>query len=102
MDPSILIRKPDQMLINEKKGTCHLDIFAVSVNQRLKIKENEIIDQYPGSLILHVVVVLGMGKQISDFTFTWQYNKFGTSFIKCFNQNHFLKIIFFLVGPRTF
>ena len=46
MDQTILVRKPDVVLINEKDGTCYLEDFAVPADHHVKMKENEKIDIY--------------------------------------------------------
>ena len=46
MDHQISTRRPDQVLINKKKRTCHLVDFAVPGDYRVKIKESEMIDKY--------------------------------------------------------
>ena len=44
MDHPILVRRPDLVLIHNKKRTCHLVDFAILTDKRVKIKENEKID----------------------------------------------------------
>ena len=39
-------RRPDQVLINKKKRTCHQMDFTVITVLRFKIKENEEIEKY--------------------------------------------------------
>ena len=39
-------RRPDLVLINKKKRTCHRVDFAVPVDHWIKIKENEKVDKY--------------------------------------------------------
>ena len=40
-------RRPELELINEKKRTCHLVDFAVPVDHRMKIKEDEKVNKDP-------------------------------------------------------
>ena len=40
--------KPDLIFINKKKRSCHQVNFAVSRDHRVKEKEVEKLDQYPG------------------------------------------------------
>ena len=42
MDHPIPARKPDWVLINKKKRTCHLKNFAISIEHRLKTKNRQI------------------------------------------------------------
>ena len=46
MNHPIQTRSSDQVLINQKKRTCHLVDFGVPVNHRVKMKESEMIDKY--------------------------------------------------------
>ena len=46
IDCQIPGRKPDLMLINKKKRTCHLIGFAVLVDNWVKIKENQKVGKY--------------------------------------------------------
>ena len=45
-DHLISARRPDLMIIKKKKRTCHLVIFAVSADLKIKRKTNENIDKY--------------------------------------------------------
>ena len=49
------VRRPDQVLINKKKITCHLVEFSVSVDLKVKPKEGEKLNKY---LILHKVMMI--------------------------------------------
>ena len=46
MDPLILARRPDLIIINKKKRTCKIVDFAVPANYRIKLKESEKKDKY--------------------------------------------------------
>ena len=41
-----MARRPDLVLINKKKRTCHLVDFAVPVDHRVKVKESKKINKY--------------------------------------------------------
>ena len=45
-DNAILANRPDLMLINKKKSSCHLEEFAVSAVLGRKIKANRKSDKY--------------------------------------------------------
>ena len=45
-DLQIPARRPDLVLINQKKRTCHPVDFAVLVGHRMKIKQSKTIDKY--------------------------------------------------------
>ena len=45
MEHPILVRRPDQGLINKKKVTCHLADFTGTVDYRVKIKERKMKDK---------------------------------------------------------
>ena len=45
-DPLISDRQPDLIVINKKKRTCRIVDFAVSADQRVKLKESEKKDKY--------------------------------------------------------
>ena len=45
-DHLIPARKPDLMLINKKKRTCHQVDFAIPAKHIVKIKESKSIDKY--------------------------------------------------------
>ncbi len=38
-DHQITARRPDQIIINKKKGTCKIVDFAVQADQRIKLKK---------------------------------------------------------------
>ena len=46
MDHLILARRPDLIIINQKKGTCKIVNFAVPADHRIKLKECEKKDKY--------------------------------------------------------
>ena len=46
MDHPLLTRRPNLVLINKKKETCHLVDFVILVEYSIKIKESEKIDKY--------------------------------------------------------
>ena len=46
MDPRFPSWRPNLVLICKKKRTCHLMSFAVKMDHRMKIKENEKRDKY--------------------------------------------------------
>ena len=45
-DHQISARRPDLIIINEKKRTCRIVDFAVPAHNRVKLKECEKIDNY--------------------------------------------------------
>ena len=45
-DHPILSRRPDLVLINKKKITCHLVEFAVPTDHIMKVEKSEKIDKY--------------------------------------------------------
>ena len=45
-DHLIPARRPDLVLFDKKKRTCHLEDFAVPADHRVKMKEREKIDKY--------------------------------------------------------
>ena len=45
-DHPIRARRPDQVLINKKKRTCHLMDFVVQVDNIIKKKESKKIDKF--------------------------------------------------------
>ena len=46
-DPVISARRPDLIIINNKRRTCRIVNFAVLADHRVKLKENEKKDKYP-------------------------------------------------------
>ena len=45
-DHQIPARRPDLVLIDKKRNTCHLMDFAVPADHRIKMKESEKINKY--------------------------------------------------------
>ena len=46
MDHLISARRPDLIIMNKKKRTCKIVDFAVLIDKRIKLKENEKKDKY--------------------------------------------------------
>ena len=46
IDHWILAKRPDLVLINKKKRTCHIKDFVVPVNYEVKVKEDKELDKY--------------------------------------------------------
>ena len=46
MDYPIAIRKPDRVLINKEKRTCHLKNCTISIDHWIKWKERRKLDKY--------------------------------------------------------
>ena len=46
MDHLILARRPELVIVNKKKKTCKIVVFAIPADHRVKLKESEKRDKY--------------------------------------------------------
>ena len=49
-DRLILARRPNQILMNKKKRTCHIVDYVVTTDYRVKVKEGKVLDYTWGYL----------------------------------------------------